>query len=176
MCYSGLCNYPIINEVIIVNQIRHQLRLNVGFIIGQAIGYSREFSIDIPLFPLNQEITLEEFSGVAKVGRTQQGLVLHGKFRCTMKVECVRCLNDTVVPLETDFNELYAFTTKSMSESGLILPEDGQIDLEPLLREYLTLEVPIRPLCKPDCKGLCVECGENLNDRICEHQTKQPGI
>ena len=61
-------------------------------------------------------------------------------------------------------------------ESGLILPEDGHIDLEPLIREYLTLEIPIQPLCKPDCKGLCVECGENLNERLCEHQTKQPGI
>ena len=133
MCYSVHCNYPIINEVIIVNQYRHQLRLNVGFIIGQAIGYSRDFTIDIPQFQLNQEVLLDDLSGVAKVGRTQQGLILHGKFQCKMKVECVRCLEDIIVQLGTDFNELYAFSTRSMSESGLILPEDGQIDLEPVL-------------------------------------------
>lgn len=101
---------------------------------------------------------------------------MQAKFQCNIKTECVRCLTETIVPLQTEFDELYAFTVRSVSESGLILPEDGHIDLEPLIREYLTLEIPIQPLCKPDCKGLCVECGENLNVRMCEHQTKQPGI
>lgn len=50
------------------------------------------------------------------------------------------------------------------------IPEDGNIDFGPILREYLLLEMPIKPLCKPDCKGLCTVCGENLNLTTCEHQ------
>ena len=57
-----------------------------------------------------------------------------------------------------------------MTESGLLVPEDGQIDLEPLLREYALLEFPISPVCKPDCKGLCPVCGENLNRTDCGHR------
>lgn len=176
MCYSVFCNYPNLINVNIVNQPRHLLRLNVGFIIGQPIGYSRDFDFDYPHLHLPPEMDLYEFKGLSRVGRTQQGLILQAKFQCNIKTECVRCLTETIVPLQTEFDELYAFTVRSVSESGLILPEDGHIDLEPLIREYLTLEIPIQPLCKPDCKGLCVECGENLNVRMCEHQTKQPGI
>jgi uncharacterized protein len=176
MCYSVFCNYPFIVRINPVNQSRNQLRLNVGFIISQPIGYSRDFTFEISHLHLSTELDLDDFSGFTRIGRTQQGLILQAKYHCTIKTECVRCLTETVVPLQTEFDELYAFTTRSVSESGLILPEDGHIDLEPLLREYLTLEVPIRPLCRPDCKGLCIECGENLNERLCEHQTKQPGI
>ncbi len=43
---------------------------------------------------------------------------------------------------------------RSVTESNLILPEDGHIDLEILVREYMLLEIPISPLCSPDCKGL----------------------
>ena len=66
--------------------------------------------------------------------------------------------------------ELYATSEKSVSESGLIVPEDAQIDLRPLLREYALLEIPINPVCKPDCKGLCPICGEDLNLRDCGHR------
>ncbi|NCP16799.1 DUF177 domain-containing protein, partial [bacterium] len=59
---------------------------------------------------------------------------------------------------------------RSVTDSGLILPEDGYIDLEPLMREYALLEVPISPVCKPDCKGLCPVCGEDLNLVNCGHQ------
>ena len=66
--------------------------------------------------------------------------------------------------------ELYAFNNKSVSESGLLMPEDGHIDLQPLIREYALLEVPINPICKPDCKGLCPVCGEDLNQVDCGHK------
>lgn len=163
-------------DVNTVNQTRHLLRLNVGFIIGQPIGYSRDFDFDFPQLHLSPDLDLYDFKGVVRMGRTQQGLVLQAHFDCVIKTDCVRCLDEAEIPLKTQFDELYAFTTKSVSESGLILPEDGHIDLEPLIREYLTLEIPIQPLCKPDCKGLCAECGENLNVRLCEHQAKHPGI
>jgi len=53
----------------------------------------------------------------------------------------------------------------------LIMPEDGHIDIEPLVREYMVLEIPINPVCKPACKGLCPVCGEDLNQATCEHQS-----
>jgi len=37
------------------------------------------------------------------------------------------------------------------------------------VREFMLLEVPISPLCRPDCKGLCLECGNNLNENTCDH-------
>jgi uncharacterized protein len=65
---------------------------------------------------------------------------------------------------------LYAFSKKSVSESGLILPDNAHIDLQPLIREYALLEIPIKPVCKPTCKGLCSVCGEDLNKTDCGHK------
>ena len=62
---------------------------------------------------------------------------------------------------------------RSVSESGLLLPDDAHIDLAPLLREYALLEIPISPLHKPDCKGLCPECGQDLNIRDCGHRPER---
>lgn len=83
--------------------------------------------------------------------------------------ECVRCLSSIDQSLDIDFTELYAFTPRSVTESGLLLPEDSHIDLAPLVREYMLLEIPISPLCRPECKGLCLVCGENLNESACNH-------
>jgi uncharacterized protein len=83
--------------------------------------------------------------------------------------ECVRCLIQFDQALNSDFTELYAFSKNSVTESELILPEDGYIDLYPLVREFMLLEVPISSICRPDCLGLCQICGNNLNEEQCEH-------
>jgi uncharacterized protein len=153
-----------------VSQPRNPLRLNVGFIIGQPIGSSRDFHFDYPSVHLQPDLDLNSFIGIARIGRTPQGLVVQAKFQADQKMECVRCLEEFDQRLEIEFNDLYAFSRRTASESGLILPESGIIDLEPLVREYMLIEIPISPLCKPDCKGLCPVCGENLNETTCEHQ------
>lgn len=148
---------------------RNPLRLNVGFLIGQSVGYSRDFLFDIPAIQLKPDLDLEKLSGTVRVSRTAQGLLVQSRLRASTNTQCVRCLNDFRLPLEVDFTELYAFSRKSVSESGLILPEDAHIDLAPLLREYMLLEFPIQPLCRVECKGLCPVCGENLNITYCNH-------
>jgi uncharacterized protein len=82
----------------------------------------------------------------------------------------VRCLNEYKYSLTWDFTELYAFNSKSVSESNLILPDDAQIDLQPLIREYALLNIPNKPLCKLNCKGLCAVCGDDLNLSDCGHR------
>ena len=81
----------------------------------------------------------------------------------------MRCLKDFSTHLNWEVTELYAFHNKPVDEMGLILPESAQIDLAPILREYALLEVPIKPLHDPECKGLCIECGQDLNLEDCGH-------
>jgi uncharacterized protein len=88
----------------------------------------------------------------------------------TLQTECARCLAELEQVLNIDFTELYAFSARSISESGLILPEDGHLNLAPLVREYMLLEIPINPLCRLDCQGLCPECGEMLTDGPHHHE------
>ena len=149
---------------------RRPFRLNVGFIVHQEVGYKHEFPFEYEQIQIADDLDLRHFEGVAVIGRTPQGLIVQADFSAETTLECVRCLNEFAQGLNWDFTELYAFNKKSVSESGLIMPEDGHIDLQPLIREYALLEIPIKPLCRPNCKGLCSVCGEDLNLRDCGHK------
>jgi len=145
------------------------LRFNAGFLLNQPIGTIREIHFEYPEVTLKPDFKVTDFSGVARLSRTPQGILVQGEFRGIAPAECVRCLLGLEQTLHTDFDELYAFDRRSITESGLILPEDANIDLEPLVRDYLLIEMPIGPLCKSDCKGLCPICGENLNEESANH-------
>ena len=145
------------------------LRLNVGFIVAQSAGYNREFVIDVPRVQLPPDLTLTGLTGSALITRTNQGILLQVNLRAALELECVRCLNPVRQSLHTHFTELYAFSRRYMTDAGLLMPETGIIDLTPVLREYMLLEIPFSPLCRPDCKGLCPICGNNQNDAICQH-------
>ncbi len=149
---------------------RRPFRINVGFIIHEEVGYTAQFPFEFDKIKVGGDLELRDFSGLVDVGRTPQGLLLTGHFSGITTAECARCLKTFDQPLQWDMTELYAFNEKSISESGLIVPEDAKIDLEPLIRDYALLEIPISPLCRPDCKGLCPVCGQDLNVRDCGHR------
>lgn len=149
-------------------------RVNVGFIIHEEIGYNHDFPFGFDKVILGEDLEMRNLEGVVNVGKTPQGLVVQVDFSGELTLNCVRCLQDFEHTLEWTFTELYAFDRRSETESGLLLPEDAQINFEEILREYALLEIPISPICKPDCKGLCVECGQNLNEKDCGHRPEEP--
>lgn len=148
---------------------RKPFRINVGFIAHEEIGRNHDFPFEFDRIVLGDDFELRNLNGVVNIGRTPQGLVVQADFSAETMLGCVRCLTEFNHELEWTFTELYAFDERSETDSGLILPEDGQIDLAELLREYALLEVPISPICKPNCQGLCAECGQNLNEMDCGH-------
>jgi uncharacterized protein len=153
-----------------MNQSRQSLRLNVGFLIHQSVGSSRDFYFELPTIFIEPDLLLQDLTGGAKITRTPQGLLAQVKLRAGIQADCVRCLTSSDQQLSTKFTELYAFSMRSTSDSELILPEDGYIDLGPLVREYLVLEIPINPLCQPDCQGICAVCGEPQGDQAHFHE------
>ncbi len=150
------------------------LRLNVGFVVAQSAGFSRDFPFDIPKINLPPDLHLTAMVGGVRVTRTPQGILLQVDLQAQTELECVRCLTNFQQGLNINFTELYAFSQRYVTDSGLLMPETGIIDLGPVLREYAVLDIPISPLCKPDCKGLCPICGNNLNERTCKHED-EPG-
>lgn len=149
---------------------RKPLRLNVGFLINGPIGTSRDFDFELERFQVSDDLALDVFKGLARVGRTPQGLLVQGDFEGELGLECVRCLVPFSQRLRFEFTELYAFNSKSVTDSGMMVPDDAHVDLQPLVREYALLEIPISPLHSPECEGLCPTCGQNLNERDCGHR------
>lgn len=148
---------------------KHPLRLNVGFIVAEQNGYSREFPIEFPEVRL-QDLELRDLNGSVTVTRSKQGLLVEVELTAKTTTECMRCLEPFELELSPEFTELYAFSKSPDNDSVLKYPETGIIDLGPLVREYMLLEFPIKPLCEPDCLGLCPVCGENQNDHVCAHE------
>jgi len=148
------------------------LRLNVGFVVAQSAGFSREFPFDLPQINIPPDLHLRSLAGSIRATRTPQGILLQAGFKAKTDLECVRCLTDFQQSLVVNFTELYAFSQRYVTESGLLMPETGVIDLTPVMREYILLEIPISPLCRPDCKGLCPICGNNLNESTCYHEVE----
>ncbi len=146
------------------------LRLNVGFVVAQFAGFSRDIPFDLPQINIPPDLHLSGLAGVVRSTRTPQGILLQVAFQALINLECVRCLTSFQQALNIDFTELYAFSARYATDSGLIMPESGIIDLAPVLRDYILLEIPISPFCRPDCKGLCPICGNNLNESTCHHE------
>jgi uncharacterized protein len=151
---------------------RKPFRINVGFIIHEETGYNHEIPFELDKIKLD-DLELQDLTGSVIIGRTPQGLIVQGEFTADTKLECVRCLREFDFSLNWDITDLYAFNKKSVSESELLVPDDAHIDLAPLIREYALLEIPISPLHDPNCKGLCPECGQDLNIRDCGHRQDQ---
>jgi uncharacterized protein len=153
----------------IMNNSNKPLRLNVGYMFNKAIGTSREIPVEADEIKY-EDFLVRDLTSVVRISRTQEGLLLQVHAEAEVQTNCTRCLEEFFLPISVAFDELYQFPSRHREETDLVLPHDGYIDLGPLYREYFILEMPIKRLCKPDCKGLCPICGANLNTATCEHQ------
>jgi uncharacterized protein len=91
------------------------------------------------------------------------GVLVSGTVRATVAGECVRCLEPFERRLEAGFQELYAYSAEDAGEDDRKL-EGDLLDLEPVVRDAVVLTLPLRPVCREDCPGLCPECGARLAD------------
>jgi uncharacterized protein len=94
-----------------------------------------------------------------------------GNLQARINLDCVRCLSNFDQLLTVNLSDLFHYPPLRAGEPSLSIPEDGILDFNPLIREYLLLDIPIQPLCHADCKGICAVCGGNLNESVCKHET-----
>lgn len=109
--------------------------------------------------PIELDLRLE---GVGK------GVVVEGFVRGRWTAECSRCLEPVTGPFAVEVHELFE---EQPVESETYRLEGEEIDVEPMVRDAVLLELPLAPLCVDDCLGLCPVCGTDRNTRVCQcHQ------
>jgi uncharacterized protein len=113
---------------------------------------------------------------------------LDGTLQTVLELDCSRCLEGFAVPVDARFDLLYvpAATApvdgeeREVEEDDLDMAyyRDGVIDLADVVREQLYLALPMKPLCQEGCRGLCPECGTNLNSGACSctHAWEDPRL
>ena len=106
-----------------------------------------------------------------------EGVLATGTVTGTATGECGRCLTGFTEDLAVDFVELFAYpnsVTEETTDSDEVPRLEGDhLDLEPVVRDAVVLSLPLTPLCRPDCGGLCPQCGERLDDLPADHAHDQ---
>jgi uncharacterized protein len=112
----------------------------------------------------------------AKVSKIGQSFFLNGNVETTLRLTCSRCLNDFSFPILSSFDLTLSPLEKALTEEEVELKEEdlesnffegGQIHLSEIACEQVFLEIPYKPLCREDCRGLCPVCGKDLNLSAC---------
>jgi uncharacterized protein len=104
-----------------------------------------------------------------------EGVLVTGTACAPLAGECVRCLEPLERELEADFQEMYSYpdaddrsrhadTGDDAEEEDTLFLEGDLFDLEPVLRDAVVLALPLQPVCREDCPGLCAECGVRLEE------------
>jgi uncharacterized protein len=102
-----------------------------------------------------------------------EGVYVSGQVSAPLTGECGRCLRPITDHLEVSIAELYAYehstTDETTEEDEVGRIHDELIDLEPVVRDTLVLALPVNPVCRPDCPGLCPGCGVAWDDLPADH-------
>ncbi len=97
-----------------------------------------------------------------------EGVLATGTVTAPVVGECGRCLDPIEQVFSVELCELFAYpgslTMATTDEDEVQRIEDDLLDLEPVVRDAVVLGLPVTPLCRPDCAGLCPQCGQRLDD------------
>jgi uncharacterized protein len=94
-----------------------------------------------------------------------EGVLVTGSAVAPLTGECARCLDPLASTIEVGFQELYRYLPDPGEDDVEERFLDGDhLDLEPAFRDAVVLALPLSPLCRDECPGLCAECGVRLAD------------
>ena len=154
---------------------------NVTGLLGDSVGADRHYEIADARVELPDELTLAQpIDGRVRLTHTNRGVLARANLRTALALECVRCLRPTTVPLELAIEDeflpsLDLATGKPVvaddEPEALRLTDHHELDLEPSVRDAISLAEPIAPLDRPDCPGLCLVCGLPLDEGTHDHPT-----
>ncbi|MCL0029326.1 DUF177 domain-containing protein [Dehalococcoidia bacterium] len=140
-------------------------------------GSVREFHLDERI-GLAEDVEAQEVVGRVKLLRTNKSIWISADLTSTVGSECGRCLTEFRQPIRMNLEEeaLPILNPDTGVKIGpfefvseyLYIDEKHNLDMSATLQEYASMGVPMNPLCKPDCVGLCQKCGGNLNESFCE--------
>lgn len=118
--------------------------------------------------------------GRVELTNTGKAIVARGRVTGEAMLVCSRCLREFSWPLEIEFTERCAlqqiddpsaYATAAEDEDLIPILDEEEVDLSELVRQLIVVETPLQPLCRPNCPGLCPNCGALLGERPCRCAT-----
>jgi uncharacterized protein len=150
------------------------MQYNVAQLLKEPTGATRKVGVDGEL-NVSGSLTAD-CQGSVEFVRTHQGLLVRGMVDAWVTTTCSRCLGEfaslSLLDVEEEYFPLVDVSTGRRLElpwdyEGTIIDATHILDLTELLRQCTLASQPIKPLCRPNCQGLCQECGVDLNRENC---------
>jgi len=155
------------------------MEINVSQQLKAPIGAIRNYDVDEAV-----EIagSASRVQGKVRLTRTHRSILVKGTLHTETEVTCSRCLSLFAYPLTLNIEEEYFPTTDVVTGASLPLTDEPGcftidehhiLDLTEAIQQYVLLAIPMKPLCRQDCAGLCPNCGHNLNLGPCHCPPQQ---
>ncbi len=145
-------------------------RLNVATLLMEEVGSTRDVTISLARFPLDQDLVASDVTARIRLTRLRSGLLAKGSVEGSVELECARCLNLYDQPFAESFTEQFRQTVDVRSgldlgpaprasandaddELGFVIDESHELDLTEMLRQWILLSLPMRPDCGEACPG-----------------------
>lgn len=148
----------------------HGLNLSVADLLGRP-GEYRDFSISSVLADVGNPVArLDEspLRGGLRAESVVEGILLTGHVAGSGSFKCARCLADLNGPVAVELTELFvAPGHEKAADEDAYKVSGKEIHLEPMLRDAFVLALPLKPICREECQGMCSGCGKNLNEADC---------
>jgi uncharacterized protein len=151
------------------------MQINVAQLLRASIGSVRDYDIK-QVIDITGDGVSRPVQGQVRLMRTDRSILVRGRLTTEVELTCSRCLGQFNCPLAMGLEEEYypiadvdtGAPVPAPDEPGsFTIDENHILDLTEAVRQYALLAVPMKPLCKADCAGLCPFCGQNLNRGPC---------
>lgn len=147
------------------------MQINVAQLLKEPIGSRHSYHIDENIGAND----INSIKGDVTLTRTKSGIMVKCEMTASIAGICSRCLKPIDYEISYDFEE-EALPSVTMSEDlsspgqfdNLTIDEGQILDLSEAIQQYALLTMPVKPLCRPDCAGLCPSCGQDLNKYPCQ--------
>ena len=123
---------------------------------------------------------LTHITGRLSLSRTDRGIRVYGPLQASVESDCSRCLVPFTGWVTLNLDDMYSpfvgprsrshYRVERRDEAGFRINDRHHLDLTEAVRQYLVAATPLKPLCQPDCLGICPQCGRDLNAEICNCQ------
>ncbi|WP_270563704.1 YceD family protein [Clostridium beijerinckii] len=136
-----------------------------------------DYIFDAPQFDFEGDIIkpIKPFEVVGKIASDGDILILNAKIKTDLEMICSRCLDTFIYPIDIDIEERFT-TNRDSGDDEAIVVMDDVLDITEIVESSIISTLPIKRVCKNDCKGLCQECGCNLNHNSCSCQKEDVDI
>ncbi|MEU8505492.1 DUF177 domain-containing protein [Streptomyces brevispora] len=159
----------------------HELGRRPGALkrLTRSVNAPKDFGIDgVVGVPEGAPVELD-----VRLESVMEGVLVTGTARASAEGECVRCLEPLSLEVEADFQEMFSYpdaddrnrsktadpVDDAEDDEDRFFLEDGLFDLESVLRDAVVLALPMQPVCRETCAGLCSECGVRLDENPGHH-------